>query len=134
MSKTVIDSTTGLPKLPEGDWWEVRKQMKTDYSIGAMSYYTYWSGHYEVVWFTKELKTVYRRKHWWSLWESQIEELQTVEKEKFSVYTKIQGEPVKATKLTTKEIREAANHAYDAVTAREKTENLLGKYPPKKLN
>lgn len=145
MAKSVIDPNTGMPKLPEGDWWEVRKQSKKDYTFGFT--YSYFTGYFEVVWFRIDhdnTKTEYYRDHWWSLKKTAhtVSDPKPVEKFTFSVYSDKSfdedGDPQKATELTPETVRAAAERCYECATdldeARQKTDTLLGKYPPNSLN
>jgi hypothetical protein len=127
----IIDSTTGLPELPEGHFWSVKRTKVHDYG------FAYFSG-FAVVWMEPNptgKKRVHGRKHWYWLFSSYYDVPCTEPREKArgTVYTDVQGARTEALELRPDEILEAAVKVVQKVADDERTIALLGDYPPKRL-
>lgn len=129
----MIDNLTGLPALPEGDWWEVRDHEVTTRSFYDYSEYSYFDG-YEVAWMTpnaSKTKTVYKRKNWYSLFKSYFDEYS----EEPIVYGRWKIESAETSKkhIDAKGVKKAAKQLVAHMEGKSVTRSLLGKYPPNKL-
>lgn len=132
LTDIIIDSSTGLPELPEGHFWKVKRRKEYDYG------FSYFSG-FEVVWMEPNptgTKRVHGRKHWYWLASKYYDVPCSEPKEKArgTVYTNAQGERIEALELRPEEILETAVRVLQKVQDDNRTLELLGDYPPKTLN
>lgn len=134
-----LDNITGLPELPEGDWWEVRERMVSRYIGIDLSYVSSQDG-YEVAWMTPNIsgrKLVYRRKHWFSFFKSHFyvdsDEPLTFAKEPIFEHDVITGSKI-AKNITKSLIQSAAYKLVKDIADEALTKSLLGSYPPNKLS
>lgn len=137
MTDIIMDPTTGLPELPEGHFWKVRRRKRYGFSEVALSSYEYVSG-FEVVWMEPNptgTERVYGRKYWYWFAKDYYDVRSDTpqEKAKGSVYTSVQGVRTEALELRDDEILETAIRVFEKVQADKHTLTLLGDYPPKSL-
>jgi hypothetical protein len=95
--------------------------------------YTYQNG-YEIVWWTPnktKTKTVYKRKHWYSISKSYFEEYS----EEPVIFGRGRIDPAgeSLNQIDAKGVKEAAKKLVKFTEGRATTLRLEGKYPPNKL-
>lgn len=135
---SAIDPITGLPTLPDGQWWEVRE----------IPYH--WNSFYLII--AKNVDVASRvscrtRRAWWNAWlmpdkvtevpasteVKTVAEKPIYESAGITLTTTAQPEPELAKKLTPDLILATAQALLDEVEDSRATKALLGAYPPKKL-
>jgi hypothetical protein len=129
----LIDNLTGLPALPEGEWWEVREREVESVDYYGYGTYTYLDG-YEVVWWkpnTSKTKIVYKRRHWYSLFKSYFDEYS----EEPIAYGRWRIESTKTSRsqIDARGVKDAAKSLVAHMAGKSATRSLLGTYPPKSL-
>lgn len=132
-----IDPDTGLPELPEGQWWEVREvqnfgYMIHDYEHGAPSVEVAIMAEMTVS------RSVEKKGRW--PWSKPKTETVMAPKDAALASRWIDRDDAEAkwkyvhrTDLKAEDIRRSAEELVEAERIKAEAAKLLGKYPPKKL-